>query len=95
MTDMQAALAGGITRRILVATGHGGPVGRALAAQGVELPATVLPSAGKVAGIPPEVLPVTVHKDLSSAVGVLLQCGWRPGPGGPQYPYSSGSSDGC
>jgi len=75
MTDMQAAAAAGVPRRALVATGYGAAVRRALAAEGVALPATLVPSDGAFAGVPPEVLPLTVHTDLPAVVRLLLEHG--------------------
>mmetsp|Transcript_34236 Transcript_34236/g.97057 ORF Transcript_34236/g.97057 Transcript_34236/m.97057 type:complete len:641 (+) Transcript_34236:160-2082(+) len=75
LTDMQAAAAAGIPRRVLVTTGRGSHFRRALEAKGQVLPVTSLTSGGQVGGLPPEVVPVTVHADLSSAVKSLLDPG--------------------
>jgi hypothetical protein len=75
ITDMQAAVAAGISRRALVSTGYGATVRAALDAEGVDLPVTLVPSAGQTAGVPPDVLPVTVHRDLEATVRLLLKYG--------------------
>ena len=73
VTDMQAAVAADLPRRMLMTTGHGAPMGKALEAEGITLPSSITPSSGQFASIPPEILPVTVHRDLASAVTLLLE----------------------
>eukprot|EP00951_Prasinocladus_malaysianus_P047010 scaffold648454_cov55-Prasinocladus_malaysianus.AAC.1 len=68
---MQAAVAAGIPHRVLVTTGYGEAVGRAIDAEGMSLPTTILPARGSLAGIPPEITPVLVHRDLASAVELM------------------------
>ena len=72
---MQAAAAAGIPRRVLVSTGKGEAIKNSLRAAGISVPVSLLPAAGGAAGIPPEIVPITVHTDLRSFVSVLIEHG--------------------
>lgn len=71
--NIQAALAAGVRRKILVTTGHGLKlVGEELDVWSLKPPCFVLPALGDFGGLPSEVLPVSIHADLKSAAEELL-----------------------
>jgi len=73
--DMQAATAAEVTQKVLVcSSGHGMTlVGDQLEKWGLHPPVCVLPPMGPFGGLTQDVLPVSIHKDLLSAVSEMMQ----------------------
>lgn len=69
LTDMQAAVAAGVKKKILVVTGHGMEVvGDAMEEWALMPPVFVVPSLGQFGALPPDVLPVSIHNTLNTAI---------------------------
>jgi 3'(2'), 5'-bisphosphate nucleotidase len=73
VSDMRAAAAAGVARRMLLCTGHGERYAVAAAAAGLALPLDVRDDGGPIASLlPSETLPLQLHADLASATRALL-----------------------
>lgn len=75
ITDMQAAASAGVTNRIMVSTGHGKEVLKALRAHGVcgSTPLLISTTENHPGNIlPPEILPLTFCANLSEAVDAMM-----------------------
>jgi D-glycero-D-manno-heptose 1,7-bisphosphate phosphatase len=72
--DMLAAARAGVPRRLLICTGwHGQQFGQAATAAGLRLPARLETNDGPFGALlPREALPLSLHKDLASAVQEIL-----------------------
>jgi len=70
-TDMAAAAAAGVSRRLLLCTGHGRVFAEAAVEAGVSLPTRIDEGSPLARLLPPETLPVELHADVLSALESL------------------------